>query len=120
MFSEIFVQLLEKTGATAYKLSKDTGISQGMISNWRSGNRMPSAENLIALADYFGVSVDYLLGRDANERTKSPGMEDSMPRDEQERELIRLARQADSTQKAIALQVLKLAVEHEKSASHKS
>ena len=120
MFPEIFVQLLERTGSTAYKLSKDTGISQGMISNWRSGNRMPSAENLIALADYFGVSVDYLLGRNTEEHEKSPGTEDSMPRDEQERELIRLAHQADPTQKAVALQVLKLAVENERSAMRKN
>lgn len=79
----------------------------------------PKADSLAKIADYLGCSVDSLLGRDIK-REKSPGMEDSMPRDEQERELIRLARQAAPAQKAVALQVLKLAVENERSASRKS
>lgn len=66
MFAEIFVQVLEKKNISAYRLSQETGITQGMISYWKSGERMPSAENLITLADYFGCSVDYLLGRTDN------------------------------------------------------
>lgn len=66
MFAEIFVQVLEKKNISAYRLSQETGITQGMISYWKSGERMPSADNLITLADYFGCSVDYLLGRTNN------------------------------------------------------
>lgn len=66
MFAEIFVQVLEKKNISAYRLSQETGITQGMISYWKSGERMPSADNLITLADYFGCSVDYLLGRTDN------------------------------------------------------
>ena len=63
MFKDIFVKILQEQNITAYKLSKDTGITQGMISYWKNGERIPSAENLVMLADYFGCSVDYLLGR---------------------------------------------------------
>lgn len=63
MFKDVFMQILQEQNITAYKLSKDIGVTQGMISYWKSGDRIPSAENLIALADYFGCSVDYLLGR---------------------------------------------------------
>lgn len=63
MFADIFNQLLQTRRISAYKLSRDTGITQGMISYWKSGERLPSAENLIRLADYFDCSIDYLLGR---------------------------------------------------------
>lgn len=63
MFADIFNQLLQTRCISAYKLSRDTGITQGMISYWKCGERLPSAENLIRLADYFDCSVDYLLGR---------------------------------------------------------
>ena len=66
MFQDRFIQLLQQHDLTAYKLSKETGITQGMISYWKNGERMPSAENLIVLADYFNCSVDYLLGRTTN------------------------------------------------------
>lgn len=66
MFAKIFVEMLGKKNISAYRLSQETGITQGMISYWKNGERMPSAENLVTLADYFGCSVDYLLGRTDN------------------------------------------------------
>lgn len=56
--------LIENTGTTKSKVSADTGISTGNISDWKSGRSMPSAAKLGILADYFNVSIDYLLGRD--------------------------------------------------------
>ena len=95
-------------------------IRKNLIYDMEKRNKTPSAEILEQIADYLGCSVDYLLGRNVEECEKSPGTEDSMPRDEEERELIRLARKAGPAQKAVALQVLKLAVENERSASRKS
>lgn len=66
MFSEKFIELLQKHETSTYKLTKETGLSNGMISDWKNGKRLPSAENLIKVADYFGVSIDYLLGRTDN------------------------------------------------------
>ena len=45
------------------KLSKETGISTGNISDWKRGRAKPSAEALCLMADHFETSVDYLLGR---------------------------------------------------------
>lgn len=64
MFTEIFEKLLETRTITPYKLAQATGISNGLISGWRKGNVLPSAENLIKLSDFFNVTIDYLLGRD--------------------------------------------------------
>ena len=58
---EKFSELLYKTDKTAYQVSKDTGIAQSVLSDWKRGRSKPKAEKLKILADYFGVSVDYFL-----------------------------------------------------------
>lgn len=59
----LFDLMVEKN-INAKKISDDTGISTGNISDWKSGRSKPSIEKLELLADYFDVSVDYLLGRE--------------------------------------------------------
>mgnify|MGYP002470502321 CR=1 FL=1 len=44
-------------------LAKILNISHGAISFWENGQREPTMSSLIALADYFDVSIDYLVGR---------------------------------------------------------
>ena len=58
---EIFEQLLQKYGVSAYKVSKETGIPQSVLSDWKRGRSKPKAEKLKILADYFGVSIEYFL-----------------------------------------------------------
>ena len=62
-----FEHLLQLRGLTAYKVSKDTGITQTSLSNWKSGRSTPNAKNLQKLADYFNVSVGYLMGTEEAE-----------------------------------------------------
>lgn len=63
MFRERFVEILQSKNATAYKVAKDVNISQGLISEYKSGSKLPTINNLLKIADYFDVSIDYLLGR---------------------------------------------------------
>ena len=49
----------EKTTSVGTQL----GFSKGGISKWRHGECVPSANSLKRIANYFGVSVDYLLGK---------------------------------------------------------
>ena len=44
-------------------LAKATGIDQRTISNYETGKSSPDAYALIKLADYFNVSIDFLVGR---------------------------------------------------------
>lgn len=44
-------------------LAEQTGIDQRTISNYETGKTSPDAYALIKLADFFGVSIDYLVGR---------------------------------------------------------
>ncbi len=64
-----FFLRIKNLGLTAKKLSDDTGISTGNISDWKSGRSMPTASKLVILADYLDCSVDYLLGRTDNPKT---------------------------------------------------
>ena len=56
--------LILKHNISVNKLSQEIGLNKTFFSDWKSGKAKPSAEALSKLADYFGVSVDYLLGRD--------------------------------------------------------
>lgn len=46
-------------------VAKATGIDQKTLSNYETGKTNPDSYALIRLADFFGVSIDYLVGRDA-------------------------------------------------------
>lgn len=58
----IFEQLLQSRHVSTYKVSKDTGISQSIFSAWKSGKSTPKTDKLQKIADYFGVTLDYLNG----------------------------------------------------------
>mgnify|MGYP002770251268 CR=1 FL=1 len=68
MFQENFLQLLQKSKMTPYRVAKATGISQGLISDYKNGKKSPSSQNLKKLADFFGCTVDDLLG-DTHKKT---------------------------------------------------
>ena len=60
-FAQTLGNLMETHGVTAYKMGKDTKISDRLIGYWKNGDKLPNAENLIIIAKYFGTSIDYLL-----------------------------------------------------------
>lgn len=51
---------------TQIALQMETGIEQALLSKFENGTRIPPTETLIILADYYGVSIDYILGRTSN------------------------------------------------------
>jgi len=57
-------QLREARGITQTELAKQLGVVRSTICFYESEQHSPTPEMLIKLADFFGVSVDYLLGRD--------------------------------------------------------
>ena len=57
-------ELMNRRGVTAYRLAKDTGVSYtGVFKIINGTTKNPQIDVLSAIADYFGVSVDYLLGQ---------------------------------------------------------
>ena len=62
-------QLRTERGLSQLRLAMELSVSQHTISRYETGEREAGYAMLIRLADYFGVSVDYLL-----ERTDNPDM----------------------------------------------
>lgn len=59
---EKFAQLLHDYSVTAYRVSKDTGVSQTTLSEWKKGKSVPKIDKLQLIADYFKVPVSYFIG----------------------------------------------------------
>lgn len=69
---EIFLKLLEEHHVTAYKVGKETGIGASTFSDWKSGRSQPKKDKLQKIADYFNVSIDFLLtGKESTDEEKS-------------------------------------------------
>ena len=66
MFTETFVKILREKNITPYQIAKETGISQGLMGDYKNGVKLPGVQNLVKIADYLNCSVDYLLGRTDN------------------------------------------------------
>lgn len=64
MFYDTLLHLCELNGKKITNVIAELDLSAGNPSKWKSGN-VPKADTLTKLADYFHVSVDYLLGRQA-------------------------------------------------------
>ena len=63
---DIFAQLCTERGVTPYRVSKDTGIATATLSDWKTGKSQPKADKMKVLAEYFGVSKEYLESGEEN------------------------------------------------------
>lgn len=59
-------KLRKERGLTQTALQTQTGIEQALISKYETGERIPPTDALILLADFFDVSIDYILCRTEN------------------------------------------------------
>lgn len=58
--------LRKSKGYTQIGLQMKTGIEQALLSKFENGERVPPTETLIKLADFYNVSIDYILCRTDN------------------------------------------------------
>ena len=63
-FKDVLRELRTNRSLPQAELAKNLGVSFGLIGMYESGRRKPSYEMLEAIADYFNVSIDYLMGKD--------------------------------------------------------
>ncbi|MBQ9355557.1 MAG: helix-turn-helix transcriptional regulator [Clostridia bacterium] len=59
-------QLRKNKGYTQIAVQMKTGIEQALLSKFENGERVPPTETLIKLADFYNVSIDYILCRTEN------------------------------------------------------
>lgn len=62
-FSITLKELREQKNISQAKLANDLGVSVGCVGMWESTKQIPPANKLDQIANYFNVTVDYLLGR---------------------------------------------------------
>lgn len=56
-------KLRKERGLTQIALQMKTGIEQALISKYETGERIPPTDALVILADFYNVSIDYILCR---------------------------------------------------------
>lgn len=59
-------KLRKERNLTQVSLQMQTGIEQALLSKFERGERIPPTESLMVLADFYGVSIDYILCRTEN------------------------------------------------------
>ncbi len=102
------LKILRKERKLSLKeLGKDLGLAESTISLYETGRRQPDYATLLNIANYFNVSVDYLLNRVAdNEKEKTPpGLTDG------EQMLIELFRQIPKDQQDLVVSMITSAIE---------
>ena len=62
-FSSKLCELREKIGVTQTQAAKTIGITPRQYQRFEKGEQKPGFENLLKIADYYCVSVDWLMGR---------------------------------------------------------
>ena len=66
---EIFEKLLKERGITAYRVAKETGVTTATLTSWKQGKYTPKPEKMQKIAEYFGVSLEYLMtGKESEEK----------------------------------------------------
>lgn len=63
-FKENLKSLRLEAGLGQVELAKKLGVSKGVISLWENGLREPNMSSLVAISNFFKISIDSLLGLD--------------------------------------------------------
>lgn len=76
MFWTQYQFLCQRAGKSPNGVAKEIGLSSGIVTFWKNG-KIPKSDTLKKIADYFGVSVDYLLGSEPKEKAPVAETEDA-------------------------------------------
>lgn len=76
LFGERVKELRLARNLMQVQLAKELGLAKQTVSNWENEYIQPSVETLWLVADYFGVSMDYLMGRDNKKYLEINGLSD--------------------------------------------
>ena len=104
MFWEIFSRLCADQNIKPNPLAKKLGIPSASVTNWKNG-RTPHQTTLIKIADYFGVTVDYLLGKEEKPTVNDDGLSDG------QRKLMAFAQSVPEDKIDLVLKVMQSIVE---------
>jgi len=64
VFYDIYIDLCKQRGVSPSKAAEEMGFHRSSVTNWKTNGYTPRKEILVKIAEYFDVSVDYLLGEE--------------------------------------------------------
>lgn len=76
MLTNVLKHLVSQSGKTQKEIASDLGLIQQRFNFYVNGSREPDIATLILIADYFGVTVDYLIGHEKEPTVKDDGLTD--------------------------------------------
>ncbi len=108
MFYNKFVQLCQRDGISPSKAASLIGFNRSSVSMWKAQGYTPRREILIKIANYFNVSVDYLLGEEDKEKktTENDGLSEA------EKELLNLFNLVPEESQQMVLDMIRVAVKN--------
>ena len=74
MFWENFEKLCKEKGMSPNAVAKELSIASGTVTEWKTGKRTPRNATLLKIAQFFGVSTDYLLTEKALPEQEEPNI----------------------------------------------
>ena len=98
----------KRKGISQAMLSAQIGVSQGSISQWEIGKTEPDVQNILKLADLYGVSTDYLLGRTDNPLSAIPADTPYMKVTPFEKTIVEAYRDLSTAEQVIVCRILGL------------
>lgn len=104
MFFDVYKKLCEEHNVTCSRAALDMGINKGTVSVWKKKGTSPQAAQLQKIAEYFGVSADYLLSMDKKENPTSVAADGV---DELDKEALDIMHQLQPEKQAAALAMLR-------------
>ena len=74
LLNEKIKNLRTAHGYSQVEFARLVGVTKQCVSNWENDNVVPSVEMLVKIADVFGVTTDYVLGRSASTQIDASGL----------------------------------------------
>ena len=107
-----FRELRESRGLNQTQVGELANVAQSAVSKWERGESEPPHGTLRILADFYGVSIDYLLGREPEtERAPDTAEAVSEALTEKEKEFLTYAGQMSEEQKGFLVAVMRALIE---------
>lgn len=107
MYYQNFEELCKQRNIKPNKVSKETGVSTATLTSWKQGKYTPKPDKLKLIADFFNVSLEFLMrNEDIQWNPTEQTMDYTISLSEEEQDLLMEYRKADDTQKEMIRRIL--------------
>lgn len=107
MYYQNFEELCKQRNIKPNKVSKETGVSTATLTSWKQGKYTPKPDKLKLIADFFNVSLEFLMrNEDVQWNPSEQTMDYTISLSEEEQDLLMKYRKADDTQKEMIRRIL--------------